>query len=1303
MGPWSWDLPVIRFGDCVYDREVRELRRAGQAVPLTPRAFELLGLLLESRPRVLGKNDLRDRLWPDSFVSDTSLAKLVTELRQAIGDDARDPRFIRTVHRHGYAWSGEGVDGDGSTGTTAPEERSPYPGLRSFTSAEAGMFFGRDAEAEALWQKLRRQTLLAVIGPSGAGKTSFLRAAVLPSRPEGWAAIICTPGSSPMRMLGEALAPELAGDAQALPALLRFEDPDTAIALLRRWRSTHGNALVVVDQFEELFTLNPPPVQLAMAQLLSRLSQEADVRVLLSLRDDFLMRCHDHEALLPIFDSLTPLGPLTGAALRRALVEPAQALGFRFEEEGLIEDMLGAVEDERGALPLLAFAVARLWEKRDRKERLLTRRAHEEIGGVAGALVQHAEATLERIGSERQGLVREIVRNVVTSQGTRALADRDELLSAFADPDAAEAVMRALIDARLLTSYEVRDAEGATHRYRVELVHESLLRAWPRLVRWQSQDADGALLRDHLKQAAALWHERGRSDDLLWTGSAYREFTLWRERYPGGLGATEDAFARAMVALAERRRRRRRLAVVSLLAASLAMAAVTALLWRRSEASRQKADAEALRAEASKLLALGQLDVASYPTAALAYAIKSLELHDTLETRLFALQVLQAAPPATVMPIQYQDGLESINVSFSPSSEWLALGGYRKAQLWFHDGSQQPVVVGDYPSVGHTTVPVLFLPGNDRLVTAKLGELRLFSVPSGKELWRSHAEASAGLTNTESLLATSDGFLTVGSADEKKVVRLWNPNGGPPREVGSAVVTHPAAYNFDAEGKSFVFARGHRLYVQSLAAWNSEPAPIAEHATDVLGVAFGPGSGQVWASDESGEIRIWQRRDGGPAELFRVLQAKGTPDLIADATGRWVAGVGVVSGRPLIRLWDMRAHLAAEPLVLRKPSEFMNGLAFDPRGRWLATTHNGNEGVFLWPLGGSYARVLRGHEARVDSVAFTPDGRALLSASVDGTVRAWPLSTESRVSSGILQRMDLVFPRLGMEPSGEHFVVSARGGRVLRVPVAGGGARELTGFTAAADVVALAYGAEGRFVAAAPVVGPREEKFVRVWDLKTGAVHVLGPLPGAGDGFTGGALGLAFVGDERVVVSGAGGLGMFDLRGDGSRIFTDKIQLDVTVSHDGRFLLSVENEQAVVLWNLDGTREKTLTSRGNPYTVALDPTDKVVVSGGVDGVVRVGPISGEEPHLLLGHTGLIRSVAVSPDGNWIASGGEDGTLRLWPMPDLRRPPLHTLPHDALLDHLRSWTNVRAVPDRSSTTGWRIEAGPFPGWKTLPSG
>ncbi len=169
------------------------------------------------------------------------------------------------------------------------EERSPYPGLSSFTEKDAGVFFGREREVEELWGRIRNRKLLAVIGPSGAGKTSFVRAGVVASRPEGWTAMVVTPGAQPFRGLGRALGPELAGDTEALGRLADFEDPEVAVRAARPLASgRHGEALLVVDQFEELFTLNPPEAQARFATLLARSASEADVHVLLSLRDDFL-------------------------------------------------------------------------------------------------------------------------------------------------------------------------------------------------------------------------------------------------------------------------------------------------------------------------------------------------------------------------------------------------------------------------------------------------------------------------------------------------------------------------------------------------------------------------------------------------------------------------------------------------------------------------------------------------------------------------------------------------------------------------------------------------------------------------------------------------------------------------------------------------------------------------------------------------------------------------------------------------------------------------------------------------------
>ena len=574
---------------------------------------------------------------------------------------------------------------------TGRAEQSPYPGLLPFTREDARFFFGRELEVESLLRQLRRPRLRGVIGPSGAGKSSFLRAGVLPALPAGWSALTCTPTDRPFTALAQALAAEMVGDSEAVPLLPRFEDPGTAILLARRWRQRHEHALLVVDQAEELFTLNGIDVQRRFAELLGRFVLEADVHVLLSLRDDFLLQCQAFEDLRPIFSELMPLTPPLGAALRRALVQPALLSGYRFEDERLVDDMLRDVAQERGTLPLLAFAMARLWEHRDREHGLFTRRGYEEIGGVAGALAQHAEATLETIGAVRVPMVREILRNLVSAAGTRAFQERDELLSAFADQRGeAEEVLDRLVEARLLTSFEAPSEEGGTRHRRLEIIHESLLAAWPRLARWRDQDAEGARLRDQLRQAAQLWDERGRPIELLWRGPSFAEYLVWKARYTGRLSAREQSFGRAMEAQAGRRRVRALFGIGAAFAALLIVLAVVSQLWMRSRASEALAVQQAQRAEAQQLFALAQVEDLENPTLAFAYAIAALERTDTEEIRRFALRQLWKGPISFVRS-EDSNGVVS-SLAFSADGEWLADAG-PDARVWRRDGSG-PLKVG---------------------------------------------------------------------------------------------------------------------------------------------------------------------------------------------------------------------------------------------------------------------------------------------------------------------------------------------------------------------------------------------------------------------------------------------------------------------------------------------------------------------------------------------------------------------------------------------------------------------------------
>ena len=297
------------------------------------------------------------------------------------------------------------------------EQKRPYPGLASFTREDAEYFFGREVEVEAVWKKLEAAALLALIGPSGAGKSSFLRAGSCRRCRARGRPSSRRPAPVPFSPSPRHWRPASAGDAQAVQALLRFEEEDAAVPLFQRFGSRHEQALVIVDQFEELFTLSPPDVQEAFARLLGRLVLEADVHVILSLRDDFLIRCQAHEALAPAFSDLTPLGPLGESALRRALVQPALACGYRFEDEVARrgDDLRGEPGARSAAAPRVC-GVAPVGEARsgeraadacrrtgDRRRRRCPRAAR---GGDARADRQR-----------RIPLVREMFRNLVTSQG----------------------------------------------------------------------------------------------------------------------------------------------------------------------------------------------------------------------------------------------------------------------------------------------------------------------------------------------------------------------------------------------------------------------------------------------------------------------------------------------------------------------------------------------------------------------------------------------------------------------------------------------------------------------------------------------------------------------------------------------------------------------------------------------------------------------------------------------------------------------------------------------------------------------
>jgi eukaryotic-like serine/threonine-protein kinase len=475
-------------------------------------------------------------------------------------------------------------------------EECPYLGLSQFTAGDAARFFGRNREVTAALAILRRTPVLTVIGPSGSGKSSLVMAGVAPSLRGSMSAcevVSLRPGRAPLVALLEAVV-DLTG---VIPESRLREEPGLMGVALREYCHSHSTSvLLVVDQFEEVFTLaHGDDVRRTFidALLASADDVSSPVRLAFTLRSDFLHRIAEHLWLTEVVgDGMLLLTPPDRSTLRAALVSPLAQIGYDLEDDELVEEILLALERSAVALPLLQLMGTQLWSHRDRKHRRLTRSSYRKIGGVNGALAGQADDVLAGLSPSGRKLVRAMLLRLVTSQGTRAVVDRADLLAMSSE---AGAVLASLVHARLVVVHE-DDAS-------VEIIHEALIEQWPALRGWIHESREDVALRDRLVGAARQWMDAGRPDGLLWTGEGLLEIrTLLAHDVP--LGLREREFVRESNQLASRAGRRRRRAVTAALVglAIVAAAAVVALAAvRRAEAQAQHqaaiANDEARRAQ----------------------------------------------------------------------------------------------------------------------------------------------------------------------------------------------------------------------------------------------------------------------------------------------------------------------------------------------------------------------------------------------------------------------------------------------------------------------------------------------------------------------------------------------------------------------------------------------------------------------------------------------------------------------------------------------------------------------------------
>jgi WD40 repeat protein/serine/threonine protein kinase len=1142
----------------------------------------------------------------------------------------------------------------------------PYLGLTSFSTSDADRFVGREREVDGFLNRLRQRPLQIVVGPSGAGKSSFVHAGVVPGLPQGWRTVTLRPGSAPLAALASRLAAAQLTATDLRPLLASA--PAAAAALVAH-AAADGTIVIVIDQLEELFTLCADPAERAqLAAVVAELaaSAEAPIRVICTIRDDFLMQLEALEALRAMLSpALVLLGNPSREALVRIVVEPARRAGYALSDPALAPDMVAAVADRPGALALLSFTASRLWELRDRRFLQLTRSAYDAMGGVGGALGRHAEATLDALSPAEQRAAREVFRHLVTAGGTRAVLTSTELHERLATPRA-QAVIDKLVAARLITVSE------GDHEAHVEVIHEALIDAWPRLQQWVREDVDGARMREQLRTAARQWHDRGRPRALVWRDDVLADLERWLRPGARALSELEAVFVEASRRDARRAVRIRRGLALVAFGAALAFAGFQYRATRQTRVAQQLAEARATQSYVEQgrtaLLDGKHLE-------ALIYLGEAVHRGDASPSVRFMLA--RAAQPfqAEVARLPSTSG-RMWSARFSPDGRWIVTTDDRSARVW-DARTMQLLHTLPHASVVYNAS---FSVDGARLVTASAdGFVKVWDLPAGTLVRALTRPRQDGRTAEYGVPAMSpDGRLVAAIDVAGKLADIWDVRTGAwLAELSGAGEPSEPSLEFSRDGAWLAICSGE-VRVFETRTWTRV---FTVAGADVSSASFDPAGPRLATATLTGDASIWTIPSG---ERIRRLRESG--DRIAHiAFSPDGTLVVAASADGAVRVW--RASTGALHAKVNAHRRAARWAELDPTSQ-LVVSSGGDNAIAISDLTtGLAVSVLEG-PLGMGSTHFDPSARRVIAASWDGTARVWDAAPAYRRWSsppvdqdcGLDTKLDddQRFLAVSCVAHGSHVWDTAHDQLVADLPsvtplptdfgsafpaVERAGERAAIARGIAVEVYALPGGRLMRTIvhpAAVSTVAFAGADHAVVSGSVDGTLLI---TPDAGPsvtlpGFPGGIDAVGFLPDGRVVAASMDGrLRVYD---PGRRLVLAELALprgsrarSFRVAADGHRLISIPTNGSPappVLWDLEHYRVIAALEghKGQVFSARFVRGDREILTSGSDGAPRLWDgLTGRLEQTYFGSSQFLLDAMLDPGGSIVVGAGGDGVLRFW--------------------------------------------------------